>query len=303
MIKIQDKDMRSQKAYGHYYFGDTYPVTVKHISGDSEAQHPHDLTNSPHVHDFSELVIICGGHGIHTIDGVDYPVSAGDVFLLQGFVEHHFKERHKLEFYNVMFDPSRLELPENELRRIPGYQVVFLLEPNYRKRHNFKSRLHLDRTVLAQTEKMAEAMLAEAENKAPGWAPALLGQLLNLIVFLARQYSETGKTTQGKALLRIAEIISRLENAPTKNWNLDKLAAAARMSKNNFLLVFKDATGQSPIDYLLSLRLQRAAELLRTTNMRICEIAFECGFNDSNYFSRQFRRRFDTTPMQYRRTK
>jgi len=73
------------------------------------------------------------------------------------------------------------------------------------------------------------------------------------------------------------------------------------MSESSLLSTFKEATGQSPIDYLIHLRIQRAAELLCRSVQSISEIAFAVGFEDSNYFSRQFRQTMHTSPREYRR--
>jgi AraC-like DNA-binding protein len=64
--------------------------------------------------------------------------------------------------------------------------------------------------------------------------------------------------------------------------------------------VFRKATGQTPIEYLVRLRIQKAMELLRTTDRTITEIAMDVGFNDSNYFARQFRRLTDRSPRAFR---
>ncbi len=73
------------------------------------------------------------------------------------------------------------------------------------------------------------------------------------------------------------------------------------MSEGNLHKVFKEATGQSPIDYLIKLRLQRSMDLLSDTGLSITEIAFKTGFNDSNYFTRHFKKIIGTTPSRYRK--
>lgn len=56
----------------------------------------------------------------------------------------------------------------------------------------------------------------------------------------------------------------------------------------------------SPIGYLLKLRLHKAAAMLSISDLSIAAVAFRCGFEDSNYFSRQFRREFDQSPSRFR---
>ena len=288
------------QAHGVHYFGDRgYPIAVRAIYEGLMPHHEHDLTEVLHYHDFAELVVVVKGRGIQHIDGTDYPVAAGDVFLLQGRQKHAFSRRENMVLFNVMYDAERLNLPEDELRRIPGYNALFLLEPSYRRRHNFTSRLHLDRTRLAHAESMLHAMIDECTNRSIGYEASLSGYLLELMIFLSREYSRIG-TTNGKALLRVGELIGLLERDYARRWRLADLAVAAHMSESSLLATFKEATGQSPIDYLIHLRIQHAAELLCHGARSISEVAYSVGFEDSNYFSRQFRKTMKNSPREYR---
>lgn len=263
------------------------------------SSHPHDLTEVEHSHDFCELVIVTCGIAMHMLEGNAFPVTAGDVFLLQGRQRHFFSQREDLDLINIMYDPEKIGLPENELRKLPGYCAMFMLEPAYRYRHRFASRLHLSRVPLAQVELLAEAMERECEGAAPGHEVALRAKLLELMVFLSRAYTATD-TTEAHALLRVGNVIGALENDFARDWKVEELLAIAHMSRSNLMRVFRKATGQTPIDYLVRLRIQKAMGMLRSTDFPITEIALEVGFNDSNYFTRQFRRMVGMPPRRFR---
>jgi AraC-like DNA-binding protein len=287
------------RAQGVHYFGDEgYPVAVRVIYEERVPHHEHDLTEVLHYHDFAELVVVVKGSGVQHVEGSDYPVVAGDVFLLQGRQKHAFVKREGMVLFNVMYDAKRLSLPEDELRRLPGYNALFVLEPSYRRRHNFTSHLHLERTSLAHAESMLHAMARESRTQSIGYEASLFGYLLGLMIFLSREYSKI-ETHNGRALLRVGELIGLLERHYARHWRLADLAAAARMSESSLLSTFKEATGQSPIDYLIHLRIQRAAEMLRHGTESISEVAFSVGFEDSNYFSRQFRKAMQASPREY----
>lgn len=289
------------QALGVHYFGNEgYPIAVRVIHEERGPHHEHDLTDVLHCHDFAELVVVAKGSGVQHIEGNDYPVSAGDVFLLQGHQRHAFSKRNNLVLFNLMYDAQQLSLPKDELRRIPEYNALFVLEPSFRHRHNFTSRLRLERTSLARAESMLHAMVHESTNRPIGYEASLFSHLLELMIFLSREYSKID-TTNGKALLRVAEVIGLLERTYTRRWRLTDLAVAAHMSESGLLCTFKEATGQSPIDYLIHLRIERAAELLCDSDHSIAEIAFAVGFEDSNYFSRQFRKTMKASPREYRR--
>ncbi len=295
--------MKSTIAGGIHYFGlSGFPLAVRRVRTDARhtPSHPHDLTEVEHSHDFCELAIVTRGSAIHCLEGREFPVTAGDVFLLQGRQRHYFRNRQDLDLINIMYDPEKIALPENELRRMPGYCALFMLEPTYRRQHRFASRLHLRRLALAHVERLADEMEQECGREEPGHEVALRAKLLQLMVYLSRAYT-SADTTEAHALLRVGHVIGALEKDFAKDWRLDELLKIAHMSRSNLMRIFRKATGQTPIEYLVRLRIQRAMELLRNTDQTITEIALATGFNDSNYFSRQFRRILGSSPREFRR--
>jgi len=296
--------VQSKIADGIHYFGLTgFPLAVRRVRTEAAhaPSHPHDLTEVEHSHDFCELVIVTHGSAMHMLEGKEFPVTAGDVFLLQGRQRHYFYDREALDLINIMYDPEKIGLPENELRKLPGYCAMFLLEPAYRRQHRFASRLHLKRVPLAHAEQLADEMEQESENSEPGYEVALRAKLLELMVYLSRAYTSTD-TTEAHALLRVGNVIGALENDFSRDWKLDELLKIAHMSRSNLMRIFRKATGQTPIDYLVRLRIQKAMDMLRNTDLSITEIALEVGFNDSNYFTRQFRGVIGKTPREFRST-
>lgn len=289
-------------ADGKNYFGLTeLAIAVLRVrSHPTDAlAHPHDLTEIAHQHDFCELVIVTQGQAMHHLEGHDFAVAAGDVFLLQGQHRHFFYARKNLDLINVMYDPGKIALPEGELRKLPGYCALFMLEPSFRQKHKFASRLHLQRIGLGHVERLAEEMRQEYSHKPAGWEVLMRAKLLELMVYLSRTYLNT-ESLEAHALLRVGNVIGALENDYSKNWHLDELVEVAHMSRSNLMQIFRKATGQSPIEYLLRLRLQKATELLRNSDLSITEVAFRVGFNDGNYFTRQFSQVYQQSPRTYR---
>lgn len=295
--------MESIIADGIHYFGlSGFPLAVRRVRTDAEntPSHPHDLTEVEHSHDFFELVIVTRGSAMHLLEGKEFPVAAGDIFLLQGQQRHYFYNRENLDLINIMYDPKKIALPENELRRMPGYCAMFMLEPNYRHQHRFASRLHLDRVPLAHVERLAEEMEQEASAKHPGYEVLLRAKLLELLTYLSRAYT-SAKSVEAHALLRVGNVIGALENEYAKDWKLEDLTETAHMSRSNLMRIFRKATGHTPIEYLIRIRIQKAMELLCNTDLTITEIAMEIGFNDSNYFTRQFKRIIGKSPRTFRK--
>jgi transcriptional regulator GlxA family with amidase domain len=78
------------------------------------------------------------------------------------------------------------------------------------------------------------------------------------------------------------------------------LARAARLSPAHFSREFRDAFGESPHQYLLTRRLERAAALLRTTDWSVARVCMSVGLTSIGSFTTSFGRMFGTSPNRYR---
>ncbi len=252
-----------------------------------------------HSHGFDELVIILKGTAMHKIDGQEFPVKSGDVFVIARNRAHQYQQMHGLALANILFDAKALAMEQWDIRTLPGFHALFSLEPAFRTLHNFKSRLQLSDPQLASVNKIIRDLTRETESRSPGYRVMAKGLFMQLAVLLSRRYSDE-PSEESIDLLRLGDAIAHIESHYAEKISLDELAAKSHLSKRHFLRVFHDCIGRSPIDHLMRVRTQKAAELLRNTDRTITEIAFDCGFSDSNYFTRCFRKTMDETPRQYR---
>ena len=85
--------------------------------------------------------------------------------------------------------------------------------------------------------------------------------------------------------------------------SLNTVANVANVSSNHFSALFSQNMGQTFIEYLTSLRMSKAKELLRCTGMRSSEIAGEIGYKDAHYFSYLFKKTQGMTPSDYRKAR
>jgi AraC-like DNA-binding protein len=253
-----------------------------------------------HEHDFHELVVVLGGAARHVTSEGAHSISAGDVFLIRGDVAHGYEQPNRLMIVNILFDPEGLDLPMDDLRRLPGYHVLFRIEPLMRRRHGFRSRLKLATDQLAEAAQLITRLEHELSARPAGHRFMARSHLMHLIGFLSRCYADTD-ATERRSLLALGEVLSFIEKHYAEKITVDRLADMAAMSESSLMRSFRRVTGKSPIDYVLGLRMAKAAELLRGSDLTVTEVAFRCGFNDSNYFSRQFRKVMGTSPRGYRK--
>jgi AraC family L-rhamnose operon regulatory protein RhaS len=253
-----------------------------------------------HAHDFAELVVVFGGTADHEVDGKNYRIGVGDVYVLNTGAQHAFHDARDLNLVNVMYTPEMLKGVGPDVRCLSGFQALFVISSS--PSAEFRCTMHLDNEMLQEVRRMLNMMLVEFEAKQSGFGSVLRAQFAQLVVFLSRSYSRSGVRVRGpKSGLRLAETVGYLQDHCTEELSLEGLAQRSGLSRRHFVRLFRALYGTTPVQYLLSLRLDRAAGFLRTTDMRITEIAFACGFTDSNYFTRLFRNRIGMPPRQYRR--
>ncbi len=102
------------------------------------------------------------------------------------------------------------------------------------------------------------------------------------------------------SLARVTRVLRAVEATPDAPHTLSEMAENARLSPWHFLRCFEELTGATPRQYLLRMRLRKAAVKLKQDSTRIVDIAFDCGFGDVSNFNRAFRAEFGTTPSMYR---
>jgi len=212
---------------------------------------------------------------------------------------HGFADTRRLSLSNILFLPKRLPAPTGELQRMPGYQALFELEPKYRDAQGFVGHLRLPPEELDRVMTLVRELDAEVKDYAAGGSALTEALFTQLLVRLARSYG-THASSGGRRLLAVQKTIRHIEERHAEAIELGALAKKAGMSLSTFKRTFKAVTGTSPIDYVLQARLARACHLLRDEDKTVTEAALAAGFNDSNYFARQFRRRMGCTPREWR---
>jgi AraC family transcriptional regulator len=83
---------------------------------------------------------------------------------------------------------------------------------------------------------------------------------------------------------------------------LTSLAGESGYSRAHFLRMFRAAMAQTPHQYLVSLRLEKAVRMMKERSTPLIDIAVACGFSSHTYFTRVFRSKFGILPSQYRRS-
>jgi DNA-binding response OmpR family regulator len=98
----------------------------------------------------------------------------------------------------------------------------------------------------------------------------------------------------------LQEIVSYLEkNITNPQLSVEGLSKQVGMSRSTLYTRLLQLTGETPVEYIRSFRLHKAAGLMEKSNMTIAEIAYQVGFTTPNYFARSFKSKFNMLPSEY----
>ena len=154
--------------------------------------------------------------------------------------------------------------------------------------------------VMAQGEQVRDAMLYIAEHP----KASLLQLIGHLCLFLDAliQTSSTRQEPRGSQLrdFYIQEAVSYMELHYRRELTVEEIAGACQLNRSYFSKLFKEKKGCPPQEFLIRLRLSKAAELMRTTTISIGDISASCGYPNQLHFSRAFKQRYGLPPREWR---
>ena len=253
-----------------------------------------------HTHDFSELVLVLNGHGTHFTRKHTFQVGRGDLFVINGDRAHGYQDLENLILINILFDLKKLHLPDYDIHQSPGFHTLFTIEPLMREDTRFSSRLKLNEQQIKEIKGIILKMEREQTLRKEGYSYQTAAYFMQMIAYLSRVCSENSRSGKSN-LYNLGEAISFMENNLDRGISIKELLKIAPMSESSLLRAFKKITGTSPLDYHLRKRIDRACSRLEVSDTSITTIAYDLGFTDSNYFSRQFKRVLGETPREYRK--
>ena len=241
---------------------------------------------SEHYHDFFELYFLEKGTCRYFIDNRSFEVAPGDLVLIPAGTIHKTLYRPGVRTRELIYC-SAAYIPE-ALGDLPVHL------PLYRN-----PRISGDIGELFA--RIGTEFCAAMPPKKDPIACEMLTELTRLLFYLLIRHREECPCVQGGNPL-VTDVINDLKQHLAMDIRLPQLAHRHGVSPAHLSRLFKKETGFGLWEYLRTLRLQRAAHLLRQVPPRsVAEIAFSCGFNDSNYFSEQFKKAFGCPPGIYRR--
>jgi AraC-like DNA-binding protein len=261
------------------------------------------LAIEQHRHEFFEIAFVLSGSGVHMTDHFQHRIEARDVLVLNSHRPHGYGQPLGLNLINILIRTDLITRLGRELGALPGYHSLFTLEPARWRRHDYISHLRLSPAEMTQIEEWANRLEEETLRQGDDGSVLAEAYLTLIVGMLCRRYGQkTGLPVRSEG--KFGRILSWIETKLDRPLTVSDLAREMGMSERTLHRRFQLAVGTTPAAYLIQNRIRRAAEHLSREHgetRRISEVASACGFEDSNYFSRCFRKVMGRTPRDYQK--
>ena len=258
--------------------------------------------SSLHQHQFIEIGYVESGIGTHRIWNESYPITAGDMYILNIAVPHGFfslSSDEQLVIHSLYFDPH--DIFGGEITEIGGNRFLFGLFLH----NNFAVHLSLKPKQLRFVAHEFNEIGIETDEQQSDWADMIRSRITILLLTCKRYteksneqqiYSEKKDTHLVTAVLRLIQ-----EHFADPSFSLKNASEILYKSPSSISRSFYEVTGIHFSDYLCSFRMQQAASLALETELSNRDIALLCGYCNFNAFYKQFRQVIGLTPGEYRR--
>lgn len=250
----------------------------------SSAKYGGDWHSVPHTHNHMELFYIVGGKGQFLIQDQLYPVNANNLVIINPNVPHTEVSLNAQPLEYIVLGIEGVELASSE-------------------QSNGRFSM-LDHFESVEISGCLRNILREMELKSTGYEDVCQAYMEILIIRLMRStaLSVPMQPQQISANRQCAAVKRYIDQHFKETLTLDQLAEEAHMNKFYLSHAFKQEFGVSPINYLISCRIEESKYLLAETDLSISQIAQLLNFSSPSYFSQVFRRTQGVSPVEFRQS-
>lgn len=274
------------------------PFTINGIKSSIHVWHQNSvrtnrtMPNSYHYHDYMEILYATDSDTLLWVNGESHPFRSGDVAVINSGEPHAFTFNAASHYICLKFTPGIFSADNGCM-----FQLQYLLPSLGRE---------LSKRVFPSSDlegidigALVDEISREWENKSTAHELIIRADIFKIFAAIIRLWEKDNllrfdprpSDAMQKALAYISE-----KNACVTE---DEVAASCSLSPNYFSRTFKNTVGKNFKDYIGSIKLQNARNLLVTTTKNITEIAYDTGFSSTSHFISAFKKEFGLTPKQF----
>lgn len=258
-----------------------------------------------HSHDRFEIYYFHSGSCRYLISDSIYDLQQDDIIIMNGLTLHRANpepgttyERSVIEFSAEWVSPILKSL------NVPELLTPFTKLSNTLFRGVDNDMLNEIKELIRKISLVNDKHIKDEQNEKrlkEGEISSLLIQLLFKIYELSKIRLVRLPPNKSEKTIHVNRVVSWIDKNFDKDITLDNIADNLNISKYYMSRIFKDITGYTIMQYLMSCRINRAKYLLEIyPEKTILDVALESGFENSSHFSRFFRKQMNITPSEYR---
>lgn len=253
----------------------------------SELKGMHEVPT--HGHEFLELTYITAGKVLHTLDGQEQTLGAGDYFIVDYGSRHSYRAIGETGYGNIdcLFLP---ELLDPSLKGTVSLRIVldhYLLHYNIRALTQNPAHMAFhdeDGRILELLGRMRQ----ESEGQAPGYTELLRCYLVEILLLTMRRLDDASSAAAGNDICGF--LAAYVRDHYMEQISLQELAGRLNYSVSYISRIFKNGMGMSFMSYLQNYRVAEGCRLLASSDRTMEEVAAMVGYRDAKFFASLIRR-------------
>lgn len=237
--------------------------------------------STQHYHPHYEIYYMKEGSCRYFIDDRSFDIEAGDLIFIPKGIIH--RTNYTTGYHSrLLINCTEEFIPDDVLAKLAAARYLYRSREIARNIEDILSKIENE---YAHPDEYTQSLLR-----------CHTAEIFYLII---RHPGNLEEATTGNEL--IDHIVKYIKQNYMSDIKLSSVAKMMSVSPEHLSRTFKSSTGFGFNEYVTLLRLRKAEDLLKTEpNMTISEIAYECGFNDGNYFSYKFKKIYGTSPLKVR---
>ena len=256
-----------------------------------------DFPVRPHFHPYVEILYMTEGSMFAAADEKEYYIKEGNMLVFFGDTLHsmYASSIKRAVFVGIKFDPSRLAVNTNFTPRLQTLLTVA-------RKQNARICFLPEESGLHDNGLFFKGCEEELRKKDIGFDVMVHARLCLLMTMLIRIWQKEGidftnvSEYVSREELSLQNIIEYIDLHIDENPRVEELAKRCNMSYSNFARCFKEMYGRSCKEHLEMLRVERAEELRKFTDLSLNDISQELGYADQSHFTRAFKKHKGMTP-------
>lgn len=230
-----------------------------------------------------QLLYIAAGRAHFFIEGKEYIVTAGNMVIYYPNEPQHYRyyKEERTSVYWVHFTGGYVEKILEHYNITKDNHIIYSgISPDY--------------------QWLFSQIIQELQLCRPGFDEMLTLLLRNIFILISRNFKMNTKFTDAMEK-EVSYAIYHFRENFNKEINIDEYAKSQNISVSWFIRCLKQITGQTPLQYIINLRISNSQMLLETTDYTIARIAESVGYDNPLYFSRIFHKQTGVSPKEYRK--